>query len=127
MARSTNSSNAFVRSEIRQQLISGQGKMTRDEGDLSPQEFVNYYKKYYANEDKNRHSENVVLTAKMFGTPQQLAQAKSIKQRHDENGSLTPELAKERNDLEKKLDVQQSEAIEILFKDKSTIDCLKLT
>jgi hypothetical protein len=108
MARSTNSSNASVRGDIRQQLIRGQGKMTRDEGDLSIFEMRNYLKKYYENEKDNYHSENVVLTAKMFGTPEQLAQAKAIQTRHDVIGYLTPESQKERDALEKKLFVEVS-------------------
>lgn len=109
MARSTNSSNASARGNINEQptrRILGAGGMTRDEGDLSIFEMRNYLKKYYENEDKNYHSENVVLTAKLFGTPKQLAQAKSIKERHDEFGSLTPELAKERDALEKEIFVE---------------------
>ena len=113
MSRTTKSSNASVRGNINEpsRRILGAGNMTRDESDLSPNEFVNYYKKYYANEDKNYHSENVVLSAKLFGTPEQLAQAKSIKERHDEFGSLTPELAKERDTLERKLAVQMAKQI----------------
>jgi antirestriction protein len=60
-------------------------------------------RKYYKNEDENAHSENVVLLAKHFGDAEDLKLAKQILARHNEEGSLSSENGKKRNDLHLKL------------------------
>jgi antirestriction protein len=60
-------------------------------------------RKYYKNEDENAHSENVVLLAKHFGDAEDLKLAKQILARHNEEGSLSSENGKQRNELHLKL------------------------
>ena len=60
-------------------------------------------KKYEKNEDKNAHSENVVLLAKHFGTKEDLAEAKEILAIHEKEGYLSSENGKKRQDLYLKL------------------------
>jgi len=60
-------------------------------------------KTYIRNEDRNLHSENVVLLAKHFGTKEDLAKAKEILRKHDDIGYLSSELYEERSELDKKL------------------------
>jgi hypothetical protein len=63
----------------------------------------NILKTYKRNEDRNLHSENVVLLAKNFGTKEDLAKAKEILKKHDDLGYLSSELDEERSALHKKL------------------------
>ena len=60
-------------------------------------------RKYNSNEDKNYHSENVVLLAENFGTDEEKSEAKEILKRHNQEGSLSSELYKKRGILEEKL------------------------
>lgn len=60
-------------------------------------------KQYDKNEDKNFHSENVVLLAKHFGTEEDLEKAKSILKQHNEDGFLSNDLYRERYELRQKL------------------------
>lgn len=60
-------------------------------------------RKYLKNEDENAHSENVVLLAKHFGDAEDLKLAKQILAKHNKEGHLSSENAKERNDLHFKL------------------------
>ena len=60
-------------------------------------------RKYYKNEDENAHSENVVLLAKHFGDAEDLKLAKQILAKHNKEGHLSSENAKERNELDFKL------------------------
>lgn len=60
-------------------------------------------KKYDENEDKNYHTENVVLLATHFGTANELRDAKTIKAKHDAIGHLPFNLYEERNELGDKL------------------------
>ena len=73
--------------------------MIRDEGDLSGKQFVSLYKKYRDNEDANAHTENVVLLAKNFGTPDQLKEALEIKASHDKLGYLSGLMSAKRQEL----------------------------
>lgn len=60
-------------------------------------------KKYLKNEDENRHSENIVLLAKSFGDADDLKLAKEILRKHNEDGGLSSENGKKRQDLHLKL------------------------
>jgi antirestriction protein len=60
-------------------------------------------RKYLKNEDENAHSENVVLLAKHFGDAEDLKLAKQILAKHNKEGHLSSENAKERNELHFKL------------------------
>lgn len=60
-------------------------------------------KKYEENEDENMHSENVVLLAKHFGTPEELKQAKQILATHEKEGSLSTENGAKKRELSLKL------------------------
>jgi len=59
--------------------------------------------KYDKNEDENRHSENVVLLAENFGNVNDLKLAKEILRKHNEEGSLSSENGKKRQNLHLKL------------------------
>jgi hypothetical protein len=61
---------------------------------------------YEENEDENRHSENVVLLAKHFGTESDLKEAKRIFELHEKEGSLSSENGKKRQMLHLKLIVK---------------------
>ena len=61
---------------------------------------------YEENEDENRHSENVVLLAKHFGTESDLKEAKRIFELHEKEGYLSSENGKKRQMLHLKLIVK---------------------
>ncbi len=60
-------------------------------------------KKYERNEDENAHSENVVLLAQNFGTKEELAEAKAILKKHNEEGHLSSENGAKRQKLHSQL------------------------
>lgn len=62
-----------------------------------------YLAVYAYQEELNAHSENVVLQAKRFGTPKQIAEAEDILRRHKQKGFLTPELHNCRRALSRQL------------------------
>ena len=59
--------------------------------------------KYSENEDENAHSENVVLLAEHFGTPEELKEAKAILKKHNSEGFLSTANGAKRRDLHLKL------------------------
>lgn len=61
------------------------------------------FKQYERNEDRNDHSENVVLLAKHFGSKEDLQLAQSIQKKHDSLGHMPPDLMKQRDELSDKL------------------------
>lgn len=61
------------------------------------------WEEYEENEDRNDHSENVVLLAKYFGTKEDLVKAKKIQKKHDDLGHMPADLMAERDELSSKL------------------------
>lgn len=59
---------------------------------------------YARQEAINAHSENVLLQAKRFGTPQQVAEAEAILRQHERRGYLDPDLYGRREQLRLQLD-----------------------
>lgn len=60
-------------------------------------------KQHDRNEDRNAHSENVVLLAKHFGTPEDHAEAQDILRQHKKIGHLSGDLMARRSSLDTKL------------------------
>ena len=74
-----------------------------DGGMMAKGGLMSVKRKYERNEDDNLHSENVVLLAKHFGTPQDLAEAKEILRVHEAEGSMSMENSRKRYELHEKL------------------------
>ncbi len=60
-------------------------------------------KRWDRNENWNRHSENIVLLAEQFGSPEDIKEAKAILKEHHDVGYLTDDLNKRRMKLHDKL------------------------
>ena len=71
-----------------------------------------FREKYDDNEDRNYHSENVVLLAENFGSDSDIRDAKIILAKHEAIGSLPYNLSQERNALHDKLWAKYKEATE---------------
>ena len=71
-----------------------------------------FREKYDDNEDRNYHSENVVLLAQNFGSDSDIRDAKIILAKHEAIGSLPYNLSQERNALHDKLWAKYKEATE---------------
>jgi len=90
-------------------------------------------KKYQENEADNHHTENVVLLAKHYGTKKKYEKAKEIQALHRKEGSLTLELASERNKLEKPLykkmlvEVEEEKAVDVVVERIESSDNPKKT
>jgi hypothetical protein len=74
-----------------------------DGGTISTATLKDIQKKFDRNEDKNYHSENVVLLATFFGTKEDIMEAKRILALHRKEGHLSSENGKKRRELESKL------------------------
>jgi hypothetical protein len=79
------------------------GGMMAKGGELSTSTLKDIQRKFDRNEDKNYHSENVVLLATFFGTKEDIMEAKRILALHKKEGSLSSENGKKRRDLSIKL------------------------
>jgi hypothetical protein len=75
-------------------------KKTNEEVELGEDTFT---KQYRNNEDDNKHSENVVLLAKHFGSKTDHEKAKDILQQHMKIGHMPDNLRDEREKIQKKL------------------------
>ena len=75
-------------------------KKTNEEVELGEDTFT---KQYRNNEDDNKHSENVVLLAKHFGSKTDHEKAKDILQQHMKIGHMPDNLRDEREKIHKKL------------------------
>jgi hypothetical protein len=60
-------------------------------------------------EDDNRHSENLILLALRYGSPEQVDEARRIFREHEKAGELAPELSRERWALYEKLSAGETE------------------
>jgi hypothetical protein len=68
-----------------------------DKQEVTEDSIQSLRKQYNSNEHNNYHSENIVLLAKHFGTPQELAMAQKIARYRDKHGGLSyddPKVAK---------------------------------
>jgi hypothetical protein len=74
-----------------------------DGGTITTDQLKKIQRKFDLNEDKNYHSENVVLLADAFGSEQDKMEAKRILSLHKKEGHLSSENGKKRRDLETKL------------------------
>ena len=74
-----------------------------DGGTITTDQLKKIQRKFDLNEDKNYHSENVVLLADAFGSEQDKMEAKRILALHKKEGSLSSENGKKRRELETKL------------------------
>ena len=70
-----------------------------------------FREKYDDNEDRNYHSENVVLLAENFGSESDIRDAKTILAKHEAIGSLPYNLSQERNALHDKLWAKYQEEV----------------
>lgn len=67
------------------------------------------YESIYAYfEDRNAHTENLVLQAKRFGTPQEIETSKSIRALHQRNGYLDQELFDLARELRRQLNTKST-------------------
>jgi hypothetical protein len=79
------------------------GGMMAKGGTITSDQLKKIQRKFDLNEDKNYHSENVVLLADAFGSEQDKMEAKRILALHKKEGSLSSENGKKRRDLSIKL------------------------
>ena len=71
--------------------------------DMTKEKIQKIRKEYKANEDKNYHSENIVLLAKHFGTKEDFEKAKSLAKQAERAGYTPDDVNQEMNKIHKKL------------------------
>lgn len=86
-----------------EQVKGGSKPKKEDSGSGKKLSLAQFKKRYEDNEDKNYHSENVVLLAENFGTKEDVKEAKEILTAHDKAGHLTDSLRRKRDRIQKKL------------------------
>jgi hypothetical protein len=79
-------------------VLVGRGVVAKEEMDHS-----SFGKKYSENEQNNRHSENVVLLAKHFGSKADVDKANEILNKHRDLGHLSKDISDARDKLHQKL------------------------
>jgi hypothetical protein len=78
---------------------------------LSSSEAKAWKQKYNENEDKNFHTENVLMEAKLVGSEEDIKEIKAISKRHLQLGHLSHEDYEKRNAISKKLSSKLKEAL----------------